>query len=109
MRLPDRRPVPADEGAVATKAVLRAGARLGVPHRTLGRIIGLSEATMSRMGWGAHPLAPGDKPFELALIFVRLYRSLDAMAAGDDATASAWLRAENAALGGTPLSLIQSV
>ena len=97
------------EGAVATKAVLRAAGRLGLSNKVVGRIIGVSEATVSRMGSGAYTLTPGEKPFELALFLVRLFRSLDAVAAGDDAVASAWLRSDNLALGGTPLTLIQSI
>jgi hypothetical protein len=96
-------------GAVTTKAVLRAADRFGVSNKALGRIVGVSEATVSRMGSGAYTLSPGDKPFELAVLFIRLFRSLDAMVGGDEAAASAWLKSENLALGGAPLRLIQSV
>ena len=105
----DRRSGPVSEAAVATKAVLRAAARLGLSNKTLAKIIGVSEATVSRMGAGSYQLTRGDKPFELALLFVRVFRSLDAIAGGDEAVATAWLRSENLALGGTPLTLIQSV
>jgi len=105
----ERRSAPVSETAVATKAVLRAAARLGLPNKTLAKIIGVSEATVSRMGAGSYLLARGDKPFELALLFVRVFRSLDAIAGGDETMAAAWLRNENLALGGTPLTLIQSV
>jgi hypothetical protein len=98
-----------DDGVVATKAALRAAAFLGLPNRVLARVIGVSEATVSRMGSGAYTLTPGDKPFELALLFVRLFRSLDAIVGGDHAVAQAWLRNENTALGETPLALVQSV
>jgi DNA-binding XRE family transcriptional regulator len=104
-----RRSAPVSEAAVATKAVLRAAARLGLSNKTLAKIIGVSEATVSRMGAGSYQLGRGDKPFELALLFVRVFRSLDAIAGGDQAVATAWLRSENLALGGTPLTLIQSV
>jgi hypothetical protein len=97
------------ESAVATKAVLRAAARLGISNKALGRIIGLSEATVSRMGAGTYALTPGTKAFELSVLFVRLFRALDTIAGGDEAVASAWLKNGNAGLGGTPLALIQSV
>jgi len=99
----------ASEAAVVTKAVLRAAARLGISNRMLGRIIGLSEASVSRMGSGSFVVTPGDKPYELSVLLLRLYRSLDAIASGDDAAARAWLDAENAALGGRPIALIESV
>ena len=108
MSRPTPRPTPAKE-SVATKAVLRAAARLGMSNKALGRVIGLSEATVSRMGSGSYTLSAGDKPFELALLMIRLFRSLDAIAAGDEAVASIWMRQEHAILGGTPLNLIQSV
>jgi hypothetical protein len=95
--------------AVGTKAVLRAADRLGVSNRALARIIGVSEASVSRMRAGTYALAPSDKPFELALLFVRLYRSLDAIVGGDEAAASAWLHRDNLALGAAPLALVQTV
>jgi uncharacterized protein (DUF2384 family) len=97
------------EGAVLTKAALRAAGLLGVSNKTLARIVGLSEASVSRMGSGTYTLTPGEKPFELAVLFVRFYRALDAVVHGDDAVARAWLASPNAALGAPPLTLIQSV
>lgn len=98
-----------NEAAVATKAVLRAAGRLGLSNKALAKIIGVSEATVSRMGAGSYQLTPGDKPFELAVLVVRLFRSLDAITGGDEAVATAWLRSDNVALGGTPRTLIESV
>ncbi len=109
MPRPAERPDAVSEGAVMTKAVLRAAVRLGVSNKALAGIIGLSEASVSRMGAGTYTLSPGDKAFDLALLFVRLFRALDAIVHGDEAVARAWLRNENAALGGEPLTLIQSV
>jgi hypothetical protein len=97
------------ENAVVTRAVLRAAGRLGVSNKALGRIIGLSEATVSRMGSGAYTLSRGDKAFELAVLFIRLFRSLDAIAGGDEAVATTWLKNEHLTLGDRPLALIQSV
>ena len=98
-----------EAGPTITKAVLRAAERLGMSNKIIGSIVGLSEASVSRMGGGGYALRPGEKPFELSVLFVRLYRSLDAMTGGDDAVARAWLRNENTALGGTPLTLVQSI
>lgn len=99
----------AQEGPVVTKAALRAAELLGVPNRALARIIGLSEASVSRMGSGAYVLTPSEKPFELAVMFVRLFRGLDAVVHGDQAAARAWLQHPNDALGAPPLTLIQSI
>ncbi len=98
-----------DEGAVVTKAALRAAARLGLPNRVLATVLGVSEATISRMGSGAYLLKPGDKAFELAVLFLRLFRALDAIVAGDAAAGRAWLQNENTTLGAVPVTLIASV
>lgn len=102
-------PKPAGEAAVVTKGVLRAAERLGLPNRVVAAVLGVSEATVSRMGTGAYQLEPGSKPFELAVLFLRLFRSLDAIVGGDTAVARAWLRNENTALKAAPITLIESV
>ncbi|MEZ5287814.1 MAG: antitoxin Xre-like helix-turn-helix domain-containing protein [Vicinamibacterales bacterium] len=104
-----RRPAALSDGAVVTKAVLRAAGLLQVPQKTLSRVIGVSEATVSRMSAGTYTLSPQDKAFELAVLFVRLFRALDAISGGDDTVARTWLRNANAALGDAPITRIESV
>jgi uncharacterized protein (DUF2384 family) len=101
--------VAASDSSLVTKAVLRAADRLNVTNKVLARIIGVSEATVSRMKKGDYPLQAGTKPFELAVLFVRLYRSLDTVVGGDETVAGAWLSNPNVALNDTPLELTQSV
>lgn len=98
-----------DEATVVTKATLRAADRLGLKNNVVARMIGVSEPTLSRMRSGDYLLSREQKPFELAVLFVRLYRSLDAIVDGDDHVAQSWIRNENTALKGRPLDLIQSV
>jgi hypothetical protein len=98
-----------DKAAVLTKAVLRAAGQLGLTSKMLATVIGLSEATVSRMRAGEYVLQPGHKPFELAVLFVRLYRSLDAIVGGDDEVAATWLKNRNSVLDDAPLALIQTV
>ena len=102
-------PVPAEAPVVLTKATLRAASRLDLSNKVLAAVIGVSEATVSRMRSGGYRLQPGQKPFELATLFVRLYRSLDAIVGGDDAVAGTWQKNRNLALQAEPLSLIQTV
>jgi Protein of unknown function (DUF2384) len=109
MKTTGARPRALAEAAVVTKATLRAAGGLGLSNKVLARLLGLSEATVSRMSSGAYELMPGDKPFEIALLFLRLFRALDAIVAGDQAAARAWLRHENAILGAAPAVLIQSL
>ncbi len=103
---PRRKSVPS-ELAIVAKAALRAADRLDVTNKLLAKILGVAEATISRMRRGEYPLE--NKPFELAVMFVRLYRSLDAVIGGDDAVAKAWLRNKNSALKEAPIDLVQSV
>jgi hypothetical protein len=58
---------------------------------------------------GAFPIDKTQKPFELAVLFIRLYRSLDAIIGGDDSVARQWIANHNTALDGAPIDLIQSV
>ena len=103
-------PRPAKLEAVAlTKATLRAAQRLGVKNRVLAAVIGVSEATVSRMSKSEFMLAPETQAFELSAMFVRLFRALDAIVGGDESVAKAWLVNINSALGDTPINLIQSV
>ena len=96
-------------GPTVTKALLRAAERLGISNEVIGSVLGLSEATESRMGNGGYTLRSNDKPFDLSVMFVRLCCSLDAITGGEDAAAQAWMNNDNIALGGSPLALVQTV
>jgi hypothetical protein len=99
----------AAENAVLTKATLRAAERLDVTARVLASVIGVSEATVSRMRKQEFLLERGTKPFELAVLFVRLFRSLDAIVGGDEGIARAWLKNANTAFDGAPIEKIQTI
>lgn len=98
-----------EAGPVITKATIRAADQLQVTARTLAAIIGISESTVSRMKRGAFGLELGTKPYELAILFVRLFRSLDAIVGGDDQVAAIWLANPNTALGARPIEKLQTV
>jgi transcriptional regulator with XRE-family HTH domain len=97
------------DGAIVSKAAIRAAERLGVSQRDLSTIIGVSESTVSRVKTGDFPLDRDPKAFELSLLFVRLYRSLDAIVGGDTQAAASWLRSFNTALDARPIDAIQSI
>ena len=104
-----RRPAAAaDPQRVLTKATLAAAERLGLRNRQLAVIIGSSEASVSRLN-SQRTLDPASKEGELALMFLRLYRSLDALVGGDDGKARAWLHADNTHVGGVPADRIRTV
>lgn len=102
-------PDPEADGAIVTKAVLRAATTLEVSNKALAKILGLSEASVSRMASGAFELRPADKTFEVAILFLRLYRALDAIVGGDHEVARAWLKNPHATLAGSPAALIQTL
>jgi uncharacterized protein (DUF2384 family) len=103
---PEVRP---DSAAVLTKAVLNAAGKLNVKASALAPILGVSEATVSRMKRGDYRLDAETKAFELGVLFVRLFRSLDAIVGGDEAAARAWLGSPNLALKGKPIDQVRTV
>ncbi len=98
--------VDAHADAVLTKAVLRTATLLGLGLVGLGRVLGVSESSIARLSSGARTIDPASKEGELALLLVRLYRSLDALVGGDAQQRSAWLTSHNRALNGRPIDLI---
>lgn len=106
-RRPTRVRTAADAATVLSRATVRAARFLALPQAELADVIGVSAATLSRLASGQRQLEPGSKPWQLAALFVRLFRALDAIVGSDDAAAQAWLRSENSALGGVPLDLIR--
>lgn len=93
---------------VLTRAVRSAARRLGLLNRELAEVLGTSEASVSRLKSG-RTIDPASKEGELALLLLRLFRSLDALVGGDEAKARAWLRAENSHVGGVPADRIHRV
>ena len=93
---------------VLTSAVMRACALLEITQSSLAQILGLSPSTVSRMANGAYTLDDQKKEWELGALFVRLFRSLDAVIGSNDESARRWLNDENSGLKGRPIDLIRS-
>ncbi|MCC6213483.1 MAG: DUF2384 domain-containing protein [Polyangiaceae bacterium] len=98
----------ADSSGVVTRATLRAAELLGMGQRELAAVVGVSASSLSRLG-RSRTIEIESKEGELALLFLRLYRSLDSLVGGDVAAARAWFRAENDHLGGAPAELVGRV
>jgi len=100
---------PVSDAAVLTKAVVRAAQLLSFSQRELARILGVSEATASRLCAGSYQLSAARmKEWELALLLVRLFRSLDALW-GHEEAAHTWLASHNVALAARPLDLVPTI
>ena len=95
------------DAALVGNALLRASEHLEIANKVVCRIVGLSESSLSRLRKKDFEL--DGKSLELAILFIRMYRSLDAIVGGDDAVATAWLKNMNTALGAAPLEMIQTV
>lgn len=93
---------------VLSKATWRAARNLGLSGAALARVIGLSEASVSRLGRGEWDVSPGSKEGQLAALLVRLFRSLDAIVGNDAGKVIAWMTSPNQALNGIPRELIES-
>ena len=93
--------------AVLAKATLSAARRLGLTNRDLAAVLGTSEASISRLARD-RPLRSGSAEASLALLFLRLFRSLDAIVGGSEAQARAWFTAPNRHLGGVPAACVRS-
>jgi hypothetical protein len=94
--------------AIVAKAVVRAAKLLKVSEAALGRIIGASPATINRLRHRKSLLPADGKPYQLAVEFIRMFRSLDALLGGNTEQAAAWLHANNHDLNGTPAQLIET-
>ncbi len=97
------------EQTVLHKALLRLAERLNINQKQLAQIIGLSETSASRLYHGQKTLNPHTKAGELALLLIRLYRSLDAILGGDEENCRRWFHQYNYHLNGVPLDLITQV
>ena len=96
------------DGKVLTTAVARIAEFWGLTNAKLGAVLGLSQATVSRLRSGRSELDPASKSFEAGQFLLRLFRSLDALLGSDDMAARTWLATPNLDLEARPLDLIDS-
>ncbi|MGH8110957.1 MAG: antitoxin Xre-like helix-turn-helix domain-containing protein [Rhodanobacteraceae bacterium] len=97
-----------ERAAVLTKATLEAANLLGLKDTELASVIGVSAPTVSRYRSGTSELDPEHKAGELALLLIRLFRSLDPLVGSDSAKRKVWIHTRNAALGSVPATLIRN-
>ncbi|HXV76480.1 MAG TPA: antitoxin Xre/MbcA/ParS toxin-binding domain-containing protein [Candidatus Polarisedimenticolaceae bacterium] len=98
----------ARRAGILAQAVTRAARALGLSQKAVAAALGVSEATVSRLARG-RAIDPETKEGELALLVIRLFRSLDSLVGGDAAKTRDWMRAHNLHLRGVPAELIASV
>ena len=108
MSLAARNATSSRAAGILSRAVVRAAESLALTQRTLAATLGISEASVSRLARG-RGIDPRSKEGELAAVFLRMFRSLDAFLGGDETKAAAWMHAHNHHLSGTPAELIRTV
>ena len=96
-----------EPNVVVLKSFNNACKELGVSRDEASLIIGVDKATLSRNKQKGFD--PQSKTGELCLQFVRVYRSLFAIAGGDKGFMQHWIDTENRALAGKPLELMHSI
>jgi hypothetical protein len=92
---------------IPSKAVARAARLLNIKQTILAGILGISTATVSRLAAGEYTLHLNRKEWEFGALFVRMFRSLDALL-GHGGQAHTWLITRNLALGNAPVELLET-
>lgn len=92
---------------VLSKAVARAAERLDISKSLLAKVLGVSPPTITRLYGGTYLLDQNRKEWDFALLFVRVFRSLDSIV-GNESTARKWLHSDNLGLNAKPIELIRN-
>lgn len=103
-------PTLAERSAILTQAVTETAKHLNVGPSDLAAIVGVSQSSASRMFSGGFLIKEGTPEWQLAALFVRLYRGLFSIVGNNDALAREWLTTGNHAFDGQhPLEVIKSI
>ncbi len=94
----------ADEQQVLGEAVLNAGTQLGLSATKVGQIIGRNRTSIVRNG-----INPQAKEGELAMLLIRIYRSLYALMGGNETNMRHFMQTRNLATRGIPAEQISKV
>jgi len=96
-----REPLVKSDAQLVAKACGRAAQELGLSKEELSAVVGKHPTTIDRSG-----LDPKTKEGELALLLLRVYRSLHAHCGGDQALMRHWMEQPNHHFGEQPPRLL---
>lgn len=99
----------ADKSEVLTKAILNMAKFYEMSGKELSQIIGISEATATRLNQGKKFILPESKEGEMALLLLRVYRSLNTMVGHNHHKARAWLNSDNIYFSQKPIEKMKTV
>lgn len=85
----------AQKEIVLTKAILNLANFYHFTGKDLSEIIGISEASATRLNQGKKLISPYTKEGEMALLLVRVYRSLNSLVGNNHEKARIWLNSKN--------------
>ncbi|WP_131783844.1 antitoxin Xre/MbcA/ParS toxin-binding domain-containing protein [Legionella gresilensis] len=97
------------EEIVLTKAICNLSKFYSLSGKDLSKIIGISESSASRLSHGIKLISPHTKEGELALLLLRIYRSLNAMVGNNHEKAKLWLNSQNKYFRNKPIEEIKTV
>lgn len=97
------------EENVLTKAVSNLAKFYSLTGKDLSKIIGISESSASRISKGTKLISPHTKEGEMALLLLRVYRSLNAMVGNNHEKAKLWLNSQNKYFRNTPIEEIKTI
>lgn len=94
--------------AVLAKALFRASEQLDLKQSDIAAVLGMDRTAVSRLKQ-SQSLDPASKHGELALLLVRLARTLFALAGGDEDWVRHFMRSPNKVTGGVPAEQVMSI
>ena len=93
-----------DPAATLARAFIGAGKQLGLTQSELGEIIGRDRSALYR-----GKIDPSGKQGELALLLIRLYRSLFVLVGSEKGNLQHWMKTENRHTGGIPSEQVKTI
>ncbi len=103
MNIAAQQEIAPDPRATLLKALLNAGKYLGLSKAEIGKIIGKDRTSLSR------GIDPASKSGELALLLIRVYRSLHVLVGGQADDLKHWMKTDNLHTQGIPREQLQTV
>ncbi len=98
-----------DQAEVLTKALINLVKFYNLTGKQLSIILGISEATVTRLNDGKKLITPDTKEGEMALLLIRIYRSLNALLGNNHEKAIAWLNSKNSYFSQAPIEHMKTI
>jgi hypothetical protein len=99
--MPNRAVQAANDAHILAEALCNAGRIMGLSQADIGQVIGKDRSALAR------GIVPASKSGELALLLIRIYRSLYVLVGGDPQNIHHWVQTENRHIGGVPAQVMK--